>query len=127
VSAVFLLLILCACPDERQSSFEQECKVVQKTWSGMAELVRTGQVKQNGSSMESSWDFEFAGNTETARKAFESNKPKGYGSTAQTDSELAFARFDGHDSFHLTVRFAPFDSPDKKSTTVSVVLKSFPD
>lgn len=57
-------------------------------------------------------------------KTFEARIPAGYKLVRQTGTELSFARFDGHDSFYLTLSFV---SAKQDSTTVVVKLKSLPD
>jgi hypothetical protein len=126
LAAVFFLLMLCACPDERRSSFEQERQSVQKALSGAGELARTHEVKQNGNMIESSWDFEFAGDKVAAVKSLNASKPDGYTSIRQGDSEVVFAKFDGHDSFQVIATFSTPD-PAGRMLAVSVVLKSYPD
>lgn len=76
--------------------------------------------------MASSWDFEFTGNKDAAVKAFSANKPNGYNSIGQRDSEIVFTRFDGHDSFQVIATFSTPDPAGRKSA-VSVVFKSYPD
>ena len=127
LAAAFLLLVLCACPDERRSSFEQERQSVQKAFLSAGKLIRSGEVRQNGNVMASSWDYEFAGNKDAAIQAFGASKPDGYKSIRQGDSEIVFAKFDGHDSFQVIATFAPPDSANRGSTAVSVVLQGFPD
>ncbi|MGA1998471.1 MAG: hypothetical protein ABSG52_00640 [Terriglobales bacterium] len=55
---------------------------------------------------------------------FQARIPAGYNLVRQTSSELTFARFDGHDSFYLTLSF---DSTKQDSTTILAVLRSLPD
>jgi hypothetical protein len=57
-------------------------------------------------------------------KTFDTRIPAGYKLVRQTGTELSFARFDGHDSFYLTLSF---DSARQDSTTVRVILRSLPD
>jgi pyruvate dehydrogenase complex dehydrogenase (E1) component len=55
---------------------------------------------------------------------FRSHTPAGYNLVRQTDSELWFSRFDGHDSYSVALAF---ENLTGQTTRVSVVLKSFPD
>jgi hypothetical protein len=57
-------------------------------------------------------------------KTYEARIPAGYSLVRQTGSELSFARYDGHDSFYLTLTF---DATEQDSTTVQVQLRSLPD
>jgi hypothetical protein len=59
-----------------------------------------------------------------ARKVLRNAVSKGYELVREDDRGLSYARFDGHDSFYLTLVFQP---KAKNSTSVSVVLKSMPD
>ncbi len=123
-TAVFLLLALCACTEEQNSTFDQERQAVQKTWSGEATLSRNAEVRRESNAIEASWDYEFAGNKEAAARMFSAKAPTGYKLIRQTDSEVALTRFDGNDSYYLTLSFAP---TEQNSTTVSVLLRAVPD
>lgn len=123
-TAVFLLLALCACTEERNSTFDQERQAVEKTWSGEATLSRNAEVRRESSAIEASWDYEFAGNKEAAARSFAAKAPTGYKLVRQNDSEVGLAKFDGHDTYYLTVSFA---SAEKGSTTVSILLRAVPD
>jgi hypothetical protein len=122
-ATALLMLVFCAC-DKGQTPFEQEYRMVQKTLSGDAEPMQATRPRQNGYASEASWQYEFQGQKEAAMKTFATRIPAGYKLERQTDSELSFARFDGHDSYYLTLSF---DSAKQDSTTVLVVLKSLPD
>jgi hypothetical protein len=117
------MLVACAC-NKAQSSFEQEYRSVQKTLSANAEPTQVTRPRQNGYASEASWQYEFQGQKEAGMKVFQARIPAGYKAVRQTSSELTFARFDGHDSFYLTLSF---DSAKQDSTTVLAVLKSLPD
>ena len=117
------MLVACAC-NKAQSAFQQEYRSVQKTLSGGAEPTQASQPRQNGYALEASLQYEFQGHKEAAIKAFQARIPADYNLVRQTSSELTFARFDGHDSFYLTLSF---DSSKQDSTTVLVVLRSLPD
>jgi hypothetical protein len=118
-----LVVALCAC-NKRDSSFEQECKLIEEKLSSGAESTRTKAPRQNGYGSEASWRYEFQGNRDAAMKTYEARIPAGYSPVRQTTSELDFARYDGHDSFHLTLTF---DAVKQDSTTVQVQLRSLPD
>ncbi len=118
------LLIFCGCHEQLHSSLEEERQSVQKGWAGMAKLVRTGDVKQSRSEAESSWEYEFNGDCKAAIHAFAESKPSGYEMIYRDDSQLRFARFDGHDSYQLAVTFDAQASHN--STTVLVVLHGLP-
>lgn len=122
-ATALLVLVLCAC-NKAQSSFEQEYRSVQKTLSANAEATQNSRPRQNGYTSEASWQYEFQGQKEAAVKTFNSRIPPGYKLVRQTGTELSFARFDGHDSFYLTLTFV---SAKQDSTTVRVVLRSVPD
>jgi hypothetical protein len=115
---------LSACNRSGGSAFERECRAVQISWSGEANLIQTSNPRLAGTAMEAAWEYAFPGGKDAAIKTFQARVPAGYSAVRETSSELEFARFDGHDSFHLTVSF---NSPRQDSTTVAVLLKSFPD
>ncbi len=121
---VFLVLSLCACSKPRPSTFESEAHWLQAVWAGDAVLKHTGTPRGNASWIEETWDYQFSGGPEAAVKLFRSHTPMGYTIVRQTDSELLLSRFDGHDSYQLTLTFE--DSIGQK-TTATVNLKSFPD
>jgi hypothetical protein len=56
-------------------------------------------------------------------KSFMARIPPAYKAVRQTSSELGFARFDGHDSFLLTLSF----KTERDVTTVDAGLRAFPD
>lgn len=122
-ATALLVLALCAC-NKRDSSFEQECRSVQKALSANAETTQDTRPRQNGYAWEASWQYELQGQKEAAMKTFDARIPAGYKLMRQTATELSFARFDGHDSFYLTLSFV---SAKQDSTTVLVKLKSLPD
>jgi hypothetical protein len=57
-------------------------------------------------------------------KSFMVRIPPAYEAVRQTSSELGFAKFDGHDSFHLTLSFK---TKQRDVTTVDAALRAFPD
>lgn len=120
-TATLLVLVVCAC-NKAQSSFEQERKSVQKALS-VGEAVQDPRLRQNGYVSEALWQCEFQGQTGAAMKTFATRIPAGYKLVRESDSELNFARFDGHDSFYLTLSFY---SAKRDSTTVMVLLRSLP-
>jgi hypothetical protein len=103
--------------------FEREYASVQNTFSSAGELIRTSKPQRHGDSTEASWTYEFAGDGPAAMKSFMVRIHPAYEAVRQTSSELAFARFDGHDSFHLTLSF----KTKRDVTTVDVALRAFPD
>jgi hypothetical protein len=117
------MLVFCACGKE-PPSFEQEYGSVQKTLSGDAKPARTNHPRQTGYAWEVSWEYAFQGTKDAARKTFQTRIPAGYSLVRQTGSELSFARYDGHDSFYLTLSFDP---GERDSTNVRVLLRSLPD
>lgn len=123
VAVTMLLVALCAC-DKRNSSFDQECRSVQTQLSRGTEPTQSSGPKQGGDSTEASWQFNFQGDRDAAIKAFEARIPAGYKQVQRNDSELGYSRFDGSDSFYLTLKFNP---ATQGSTTVAVNLKSTPD
>lgn len=123
-AAVFLLLALCACTNDGTSVFEQERQSAQKTWSGDATLSASAESRRNGNSIEASWEYAVAGSKEAALRTFGAKAPTGYSVVRQTDSEVSFSKFDGHDAFYLTLSFA---AAQEHATTVSVLLRSVPD
>lgn len=122
-ATALLVFALCAC-NKHASSFEQECRSVQKALSANAEATQDTRPRQNGYASEASWQYELQCQKEAAMKTFEARIPAGYKLVRQTGTELSFARFDGHDSFYLTLSFV---SAKQDSTTVVVKLKSLPD
>jgi hypothetical protein len=122
-ATALLVLALCAC-NKRDSSFEQERRSVQKALSANAETTQDTRPRQNGYAWEALWQYELQGQKEAAMKTFETRIPAGYKLVRQTGTELSFARYDGHDSFHLTLTF---DAAKQDSTTVQVQLRSLPD
>jgi hypothetical protein len=122
-ATALLMLVVCAC-NKPQSAFQQEYRSVQKTLSGGAEPTRASRPRQNGYALEASLQYEFEGHKGAAMKAFQARIPAGYSLVRQTGSELSFARYDGHDSFYLTLTF---DTTKQDSTTVQVQLRSLPD
>jgi hypothetical protein len=117
------MLVFCAC-NRGHSSFEQEYRSVQVALSGDAEPTQASRPRQHGYASEASWQYEFQGHKEAAMKIYQARIPAGYNRVRQTSSELSLAKFDGHDSFYLTLSF---ESAKQDSTTVLVVLKSLPD
>jgi hypothetical protein len=117
-------MLVCWACNKAQSSFEQEYRSVQRTLSANAEATQDSRPRQNGYASEASWQYEFPGQKKAAMKTFATRIPAGYKPVRQTDSELSYARFDGHDSFYLTLSFS---SAKQDSATVLVVLKSLPD
>jgi hypothetical protein len=124
VAITALLVVALGACNKRDSSFEQERKLIEEKLSSGAESTRTKVPRQNGYGSEASWRYEFQGDKDAAMKTYEARIPAGYSRVRQTASELDFARYDGHDSFHLTLTF---DATKQDSTTVQVQLRSLPD
>jgi hypothetical protein len=121
-TATLLMVVVCAC-NKAQSSFEQERRSVQLALSANSEPVQEARLRQNGYASEASWQYEIQGQKRAAMKTFATRIPAGYKLVRESDSELNFARFDGHDSFYLTISF---DST-KQESKVRVTLRSLPD
>lgn len=124
LAAAFLFLVLCACTKDGASMFEQERQSVQKTWAANATVSASAESRRNSNSIEASWKYAFAGSKEASLKMFGAKIPIGYSVVRQTDSEITFSRFDGHDTFYLTLSFTP---AKQDATEVSVLLRSVPD
>lgn len=124
LTCFFLVTSFCACNKAKPSTFQNEAQWLQAVWTSDAELKHTDRPQQNANGMQETWTYQFAGGLDAAVKLFRNHTPLGYTIVQQTDSELWFSRFDGHDSYQLNLIFE--SSMDQK-TTVSVILKSFPD
>lgn len=120
-------MAFCGCSHEMSSPFHRERSRVEKTLSAVGELLKTNEIKQSGTVMECSWDYEFAGEKSAAVSAFRKSQPNGYAVTSVSDSELVFGRFDGHDTFQVSLKFARSPSTDRVVTAVSAVLRGYPD
>lgn len=123
-AAALVLAMFFASGRDDHSSFEREHASVQNTFSSAGELIRTNKPQRHGDSTEASWTYEFAGNGPDAMKSFMARIPPAYEAVRQTSSELGFAKFDGHDSFHLTLSFK---TKQRDVTTVDAALRAFPD
>lgn len=126
VAIVLFLVGVCGC-DKRDSTFDQECRALQGQLSAVAAPTQFSGPKQDGYSVEASWQFGFQGDHDSAMKAFEARIPASYKPIRRTPSELRFARFDGNDSFYLTFTFDSTASGSTASTAVKVNLRSTPD
>jgi hypothetical protein len=125
ILAVLLLAAsFCSCGKAKRSTFQSEAQQLQVTWSGEAELKRSGGAQQIVNGMQETWGYQFSGGRDAGVNLFRSHTPAGYALVHQTDSELSFARWDGHDSYQLTLTF---ENSTNQTTTISVILKSFPD
>jgi hypothetical protein len=124
LAALLLAVSFCACSKAKPSTFQNEAQWLQTIWSGDAELKHGGAPQQNPNEMQQAWNYQFLGGRDAAMNLFRSHIPPGYSLVRQTNSELSFARWDGHDSYELALTF---DNSTNQTTTVSVILKSFPD
>ena len=122
-AAALVLAMFYASGRDDHSSFEREYASVQKAFTDAGELRQASKPQRRGDATESSWTYEFTGNGPAAMNSFTARIPPAYEAIRQTSSELGFARFDGHDSFHLTLNF----KTTRDATTVDVALRAFPD
>jgi|SRR5581483_11491106 len=123
IAVALLLVALCSC-NRRDSSFDRECRSVQTQMSAGTEPAQFSGPKQDGYSIDASMQLNFRGDRDAAMKAFEARIPAGYKQVQRTESDLSYSRFDGSDSFYLTLKF---DRGTQGSTTVTVNLRSTPD
>ena len=125
IFAVLLLAIsFCACSKAKSSTFQGEAQWLQAVWAGDAELKHTDVPRRNANGMQETWGYQFSGGRDAAMKLFGTHTPAGYKLVRQGDSELSFARWDGHDSYQLELTF---ENSTNQLTTISVILNSFPD
>lgn len=122
--SVLMALVICSCARRGDSSFEKECDSFQSRVPSEARLVRTAAPRHSGYVTEASWEYEVAGNDGAAKEAFQRNVPRNYELVRENKTEVIYAKYDGHDSFHLALDFGP---AEPHSTRVTVVLKSIPD
>jgi hypothetical protein len=122
--AVLLAISFSACSRSGLSPFQRESQWLQAIWSSDAELTHSDVPQQSASEMQERWGYQFSGRREAAVKLLRSHTPAGYTLVRESDSELSFARWDGHDSYQLTLTF---EDSTNQTTMVSVILKSFPD
>jgi len=123
-AAVLMMLVICSCNRSEPSSFQREYEAVQMMLPSDAQLVNTSAPRQNGYGMEASWESQLPGNIEAAKQACRARVPVRYELVRETSSEIVYARFDGHDSFHLTFIF---NATKPGSTMTTAVLKGVPD
>ena len=71
-----------------------------------------------------SWQYEFVGDAGVAKKAFAQSVPPDYKVLRESDLDVAYAKYDEHDSFYLTFILG---RTEPHSTEVMLVLKSIPD
>lgn len=124
LAALLLALSFCSCSGGGHSSFPREAQWLQANWSGDAELIRTDAPRKDANAVQEIWAYQFAGGRDAAMKFFRNHIPAGYTLVRQADSDLSLAKFDGHDSYQLTLTF---EASTRETTTVLIVLKSFPD
>ncbi len=117
-------LLLCSCTRGNDSSFEKECALIQARAPTEASLTRDAVARHNGYSTEASWEYGFAGDDAAAAKAFRATVPPDYKFLHDGSEDLVYAKYDGHDSFYLTLVFT---RSDRLSTKITVLLKSVPD
>lgn len=106
------------------NSFDRESASIQRVMSGEAHLVSRADPKRNGYTTEASWQYEISMGAKDAKEAFRGQVAKEYELVRDDELGLSYAKFDGHDSFHLTLAF---QSREENSTAAGVVLTSTSD
>ncbi len=126
VAALIVLagLLICSCARSGTSSFERERDSIQRHLPTDARLLRAAPARENGHATEASWECDFPGNAGAAKNTFRKNVPPDYKPVLGSDIDMAYTKYDEHDSFYLTLEFRRTDA---NSTTVTVLLKSIPD
>ncbi len=88
-----------------------------------ARLLNSTGPRRDGLRTEASWEYEVGGGADAAKKTFRRGRPAGYRLLHEDEGEIVYGKYDGHDSFSLTFKFAP---GGPSSTRVTVLLRSIP-
>ncbi len=121
---VLAVLLIGSCSRGRSSPFEKERARLQSRVPPQASRTKESALRRDGFHTEAFWEYDFAGHRAAAIQAFRASVPPDYQLLRGGETDLVYWKYDGHDSYFLTLTFARTDPP---STKVTVFLESLPD
>lgn len=118
------LMLGAAC--ERVPAFDQEAALVSHSLASVLGPGSSPKIGRSENSMYAEWQYSSVDSPELVRRSLLRHRPDGYRELEAAGDHLVFAKSQKGDAYQVTITVKP-PLANSDVTTVSVILRSFPD